>query len=268
MSTAGGDGGGEIVVYKCSESFDQNNLSWTFIENKVEEVACLSFYDDGSKYEIDITNSIKNELQSGMRKCSYALGFRTPVALYPSRTFMEGAVYREERYQCDTVEIWDLDQGYEEGSIAFFDKNVYSCKAYPFSIWCNDVAYLPGTTAGEQAWNKIGSCIPRTMTIFTSETFEESKRPKLKIQIDGTNSILNNINDNHKNIIIIKRKRKLLIPEKFKRKKLKIRNLHGQLISEFSDLQNPIDLENLSEGLFICSISDELGNYSFKLLIN
>jgi len=48
--------------------------------------------------------------------------------------------------------------GYKGGDRVSFSEEVYECKAFPYSLWCNRSAYGPGGGYWVEAWIKRGSC--------------------------------------------------------------------------------------------------------------
>ena len=51
------------------------------------------------------------------------------------------------------VPPYDVSANYGAGAIVRVDGDVYRCKSIPFSLWCNNPGYMPGTTHSGDAWD-------------------------------------------------------------------------------------------------------------------
>lgn len=59
---------------------------------------------------------------------------------------------------CSTPE-YSAGATYEEGDEVHVGGDVYECKPFPFSLWCSNPGYIPGTPTGAEAWSSTGqSC--------------------------------------------------------------------------------------------------------------
>ena len=48
--------------------------------------------------------------------------------------------------------------GYEGGDLVTWNKIVFKCRPFPYSMWCNMAGFEPGSDESEKAWIIVGYC--------------------------------------------------------------------------------------------------------------
>ncbi|WP_019614687.1 glycosyl hydrolase family 18 protein [Psychromonas ossibalaenae] len=60
---------------------------------------------------------------------------------------------------CTDVPEWsDHYPNAVSGDLVQHADNLYECREWPYSPWCVDPAYVPGTFYGDEAWDHLGTC--------------------------------------------------------------------------------------------------------------
>ena len=60
-----------------------------------------------------------------------------------------------------TIQRYDtlISFTYQDGDIVERDCIMYRCRDYPYSLWCTNELYVPGSENGGIAWDRIGPCL-------------------------------------------------------------------------------------------------------------
>eukprot|EP00579_Thalassiosira_antarctica_P008823 CAMPEP_0201902406 /NCGR_PEP_ID=MMETSP0902-20130614/54938_1 /ASSEMBLY_ACC=CAM_ASM_000551 /TAXON_ID=420261 /ORGANISM="Thalassiosira antarctica, Strain CCMP982" /LENGTH=568 /DNA_ID=CAMNT_0048436405 /DNA_START=21 /DNA_END=1728 /DNA_ORIENTATION=- len=53
---------------------------------------------------------------------------------------------------------YDSSASYMDGDLVQERGDIYECNEWPYSLWCNNPVYMPGTDIGSSAWTKTGPC--------------------------------------------------------------------------------------------------------------
>lgn len=178
--TTENSGNGLIEVYEISKSWNSGSLTYEVTENSTAKIAEKACYGIDGVHEIDVTSYI-NDVISGIKENNgFYLHFKEPLNFFDPDSQRK----KENTYDCDTLTQWALYGNYDPLEIVAVNRAVYSANEYPNNLWGGLAGYTPGTATGDIAWTKVAECIPRDMTIYSSEYEDISLRPELVIE-DG-----------------------------------------------------------------------------------
>lgn len=165
---------GTIVPTSIPTSFPTSSPSYGPTYPKWEKVGCPQEFDEslGTDYD-DLETVARDEV---VYECkAWPSSARCKQAGYEPGTGEDWGAAWTVLGSCDGTLIptssptpedfsdcsapaYDTSASYVAGDQVQADGEIHECRGGVWVLWCNNPAYMPGTTAGQDVWNNVGSC--------------------------------------------------------------------------------------------------------------